>query len=642
MFISSSPARRKHVKPSVVLSLLAAAVIGVPAASAGTFVANDLEAPAAIGDAVVSAYHTGATTVTSSVTHDGTIDSYMGKPGQCATLKATFAAPGRAATAGLSVSCVADENGTLDLRQLHMAADVWTDSVRPIGVKTTSVGSDEKPTGSLAGIVLPPVANAWYRHGLDLSSLKIDQGAFDPTAGRIDVAFELAPADGSAAVTLRVDNLSFAGPSFFVSETGSDNADGRGEKTAFATVQKAVDAAGPGDVVMVLDGTYKNASVAGIATIAKAGTPAKWITVRAAPGHSPKLINDGWEVFKLTHGAAYIELRGLDMGGNRANVKLDDAHADGVIKEKDGKKYAGDPRFNGNGISAEGRQSPDSQSRPHHLRFINNVVHDNSGAGISAIASDYVTIEGNVSENNCNFIRYGGSGISLLNQANFDDSRGHRTFVLGNVARTNQCYVPWAAVGHLSDGNSIIIDVNIHPKTLDGSYNGRTLVANNLCIGAGGGGITVTTSRHVDIVHNTLYHNVQSDYLANKKWGDLFISGPLPNCEDVRMYNNVVISAPGRTIVHAGRVNDYFLKNNVFFGDVAIKMPTADDGDADNLRIDPLLKNPSLKSSPADFRPLPTSPAVGHAKPTWVGVALADLNGKLRSSGAPTAGALLP
>jgi hypothetical protein len=603
-----------------------------PQTRGGALISEDFEA----GDvSSVSAYAVGGAKARQQITSDGTIDSYMGQPGRCITLNAQVPGPGGTARAGVTIGCSVDEGASRDLNRLTIAADLWIDHVQPVTVKIASIDSNGNTTGTLAGVTYPPIAGAWHRQELDLSWLQKQDGTFDPACRRVKVSFELSAGADASETVLRVDNLSLSSPSFYVSSNGHDSADGRSESTAFATVQRGIDAAAPGDVVMIMDGEYHNTNIGGLATVKKAGSPAKWITIRSCPGQNPKLINNGWEVFKFPAGAAYIELRGLDISGNRKNVKLADALADELIREKGGSAYSGDPLFNGNGISVEGRQAPSPELRPHHLRFIGNHVHDNCGGGISGQSSDYLCIEGNNVHDNAHYMRYAGSGMSFLVPFNFDKSTSTHFFMLGNFVRNNRCYVPWAAIGKMSDGNGIIVDVNINKAKPAESYWGRTLVANNICVSNGGGGITVTTARHILIVNNTLYHNVQTTDLAKRGWGELMLGGPPPNSEDVRLYNNIVWADAGRPIITANRINDWTSKNNILFGDPGAKFKTGDAGDANNLVADPKLKNPSLSGSPEDFSLLADSPAAGHGSPDFPGVQLTDLAGQARSQTNP-------
>lgn len=612
--------------------------VAAQSSTAATIVAEDFEPGASgVADFKLAAIPANPADASSLLTSDGTIDSYMGKPSHCVTLKMSA----KTSPHGVAIDLRAARSGVTDLSKLSLSADIWTDHVRPIDISIASVDRNGESSGTLLGTLMPPAASAWYRHEFDLSAMKPSQGRFDPTANtfRISIAPSADRSDDPASTELRIDNLSLTAPSFYVRERGSDNADGTSEATAFATVQRAIDAAAAGDTIVITDGTYRNSGPAGIAMISKHGSPSKWITIRSAPGQKPKLVNTGWEIFKLLPGAAYIEIRGLEMSGNARNVTLEDALADGKLKEKDGKKYGGDPIYNGNGVSAEGRSSDDLSVRPHHLRYIDNYVHDNCGGGLCANFSDYITSVGNTVEHNVHYMRYGGSGMSYLALSNWSGDTSYRNYMLNNVLRDNGCYVPWAAVGKMSDGNGIIIDVNIQ-KTGAGRYTGRTLIANNLCIGSGGGGITITSSSHVDVVNNTLYHNVQTDDLARQHWGDILIGGPPPNCQDVRVFNNIICSAPGREILHVSRADNYTFKNNIYFGDPDAKFRVGDAGDANNLVADPLLANPSMTAVCDEFRPKPSSPAIGHGAVDGVDVPRTDLDGAVRPLAGPiTAGA---
>lgn len=75
------------------------------------------------------------------------------------------------------------------------------------------------------------------------------------------------------------------GRTFYVSGQGSDRRNGLSIRTAFRTLQRAVDLTRPGDRVYVLNGTYRDPNPTdNILTIRRSGTPQHWITYRAYPG----------------------------------------------------------------------------------------------------------------------------------------------------------------------------------------------------------------------------------------------------------------------------------------------------------------------------------------------------------------------
>jgi len=574
-------------------------------------------------------FGTGA--VTQSLTAEGTIDAYMGAKSKCLTLTADWPTAGAVAQAGVTIGPVDAPNQVPDLAKLTLSFDLQCNVLRPVRVTLASVDKGGQVTGTLTGMVYPPVAGAYYRQSLDLSTMTVGEGKFNPLAGAVQLRLEVNDADGrldrETKLVLNVDNVSYTAPAYYVSAQGSDKATGRTAQTALATIQKAIDVAGPGDVIMVMDGMYQNTSAGGLVTFAKSGTPAQWIVLRACPGHKPNLVNNGWNAILIKPGGAYIEVRGLTIRGNRPQGTLEAATADGLLKEKDGKPYSGNPAFNGNGVSADGRKA-EPAARPHHLRIIGNEVYDHAGGGISGIDADYMTIAGNHVYDNAHWMRYGGSGISLLTQHNFDTVTGTKTFILGNVVRNNRCYVPWAKIGKISDGNGIIIDTNIRKENAVETYQGRLLLANNLCVGNGGGGITVTTSRGVDIANNTLYHNVQSPELAKAGWGDLFVGGPKPGSNDVRIYNNIIWAAPGCAILAAHTTTGMVVGKNICFGDAKGKTSRGDAGDEGNIVADPRFKNPGLGLQ-ADFHLTAESPNVVPEQTSPI-CPLVDLEGRVR------------
>lgn len=631
--------------------LLTAFFLGViPALHAGLLCSEDFNA-----DAPVPAKSWGSAPSTVRRAALGSIDRYLGEPSGAVELMCDLSPSATSAGMVLGPFQTHAPQET-DLAKLTVSFDLWTDMTQPIRAVLTSLDAAGQPTGTRIGTISPPVRGAWYRFSLDLDRTQPGTGQFDPQAPQLEIRFELNhPGDAAAHPSgriLRIDNLSYTSPAYYVSPTGDDRRDGRTATTAFATIQHAIDAAKPGDVILLMNGTYTNttkpdisqvpkatvnapvwrpwwvATTGGICRFAQAGTPAAWIVLRSHPGHHPRLFNrDGWEAVKIDLDAAYIEVRELTLQGNSAELNLADALADSDITERGGWRYYGDARFNNNGIMVDGRATPDPSRRPHHLRFIGNTVFDFPAAGIVAMGADHVTTAGNTIYENVHFTRWGASGISYLNASNFDRSAEYKMFVLGNRSYLNRCYVPWvryqsdaqgnpipndkAARSTLSDGNGIIIDVNLaRAKPSDGNgtvdYLGRTLVANNLSYGNGGGGITITTCRGVDIVNNTVFNNIQSPELAARGWADIFVGGPQPGSTDVRLFNNIVVARHASKSFYAHSSNQITAENNLFHGAPAMG---ADLSDRNNTSADPQFVQASLDPVFADFHLAPGSPA---------------------------------
>jgi parallel beta-helix repeat protein len=326
---------------------------------------------------------------------------------------------------------------------------------------------------------------------------------------------------------------------YFVNATSGNNSySGLSPDKAFKTLQKAAGLTVAGDTVFVMNGTYrKDASWSSDVVIEESsGTESAWIVWINYPGHKPKISFDCWRGFSIK--GSYVEVNGLTIQGNNSNLTLEEA----LNQPKSCANPSGsfDARFNGNGISADGR----SGNRYHHITIKNCEVYDCGGAGISFIQSDYITIENNIVYNNSWYTLWASSGISLWQNWNSDNATGLKNIIRNNICYGNWQYVPAIAFNcSFTDGNGIIIDDsdNTQNGSALGSYQGRTLIENNLVFRNGGSGIHTFLSRHVDIINNTAYMNSLSEHLNG---GQIF-----PNASaDIRIFNNILVASAGKRI----------------------------------------------------------------------------------------------
>jgi hypothetical protein len=120
--------------------------------------------------------------------------------------------------------------------------------------------------------------------------------------------------------------------------------------------------------------------------------------------------------------------------------------------------------------------------------------------------------------------------------------------VTNNNVYNNIEFIPWSAQGKVSDGEGIIIDSNENkfavgvenPVTYP-AYSARTLVANNTVTGSGGAGILVFASAHVDVVNNSLFHNVVEKDHQPTSPSTVPIDGEtaLSQAQDFNIVNNI-------------------------------------------------------------------------------------------------------
>ncbi|MEH2325714.1 MAG: right-handed parallel beta-helix repeat-containing protein [Nostoc sp.] len=364
---------------------------------------------------------------------------------------------------------------------------------------------------------------------------------------------------------------------YYVSGTGNDNNTGISSSSPFKTIQKAANLTNPGDTVLIMNGVYTNASPNGqVVSITRSGEANAWIKFKAYPGHSPKIQHNGWNGILIHNGASYIEINGLEVIGNNANVTLDYA-----MSEKTNKS---NPLTNGNCISLDGRKN----GHIHHIRIVNNKVHGCGGTGISAIQSDYVTVDNNVVFDNAWYSVYGCSGISMLSNWNFDNNQGYKMFVTNNKTYNNRMYIPWIEVGKITDGNGIIIDTSRNDRNDDselGAYKGRTLIQNNLTFNNGGSGIHTFLSDHIDIVNNTAVLNNQSPELNE---GQIFAN----KSSDVKILRNIFYAFPGK-ITNSNYKNESVVYDyNIYLNNSKVSVKGADDivADSEFLRNYPTLE----------------------------------------------------
>ncbi|MEH2432921.1 MAG: right-handed parallel beta-helix repeat-containing protein [Nostoc sp.] len=375
------------------------------------------------------------------------------------------------------------------------------------------------------------------------------------------------------------------GTTYYVSGKGNDRNSGRTTSSAFRTIQRASDLTNPGDTVLIMDGVYKNAHPSGaVIDIKRSGRANAWITYKAYPEQRPKLQHNGWHGVWINDGASYIEVNGLEVEGN--NGKMSRSYA---LSQKYNQS---NPLTNGNCISVEGGQD----GRSHHIRILNNKVHDCGGGGISAIESDYLTIDNNEVFNNAWYSVFGCSGISLLNNWNSDNNQNYKMFVTRNKVYNNQMLVPWISNGKIQDGNGIIVDrgMNKQKGSKISAYRGRTLIASNISYKNGGGGIHTFQSENIDIVYNTSYLNNQS---REVEYGQISVN----YSNNINVLNNILYSERGKRInLRNGGDNvrfDYNLNAN------SSLIPASG---ANDMIADPQFMNPYV----GDFRLKYTSPAI--------------------------------
>ncbi len=327
-------------------------------------------------------------------------------------------------------------------------------------------------------------------------------------------------------------NLKSIATNYYVSPAGNASNNGLTPATAKDDIEDAGLLTAPGDTVFVMNGTYTWANPnSNVVNIYNSGTASNWITYKNFPGHNPIIQSQNWAAIQI-QGADYIEINGFEIIGNADSITFAYAQSQ--------QTNLNNPLTSGNGIGCAA-QFGNPSNRSHHITIKNCKVSKCPGGGIYTSKADYITIENNIVSECGWYAPYGNSGISLYQCWNSDSSDITKNFVTGNTCYRNENYIPFFAVGSITDGNGIIIDDgrNTQNGSTLGVYFGGTYIANNLVYDNGGRGIHCYLVDNVTIVNNTCYKNNQSPAITD---GELtaYSSGTISFLNNISMPDTTI------------------------------------------------------------------------------------------------------
>jgi serralysin len=409
---------------------------------------------------------------------------------------------------------------------------------------------------------------------------------------------------------------------YYVRKTGSDSNNGS-LKTPWLTISHAVAVLNSqggthgGVCVNVGDGIY-NESVNAGSLSGSSDTRTGYFVLRSSSPHDaiiqiPQGLPDYSDGIRFLN-AKYIVIDGFTIIGH--------------ISTSDNR--------NGAGINTFGDSA--SACRSHHIKILNNIVHDFGGSGIASQHADYLNIEGNVVYNTCNTSVWGVSAINDYHALAYDNRNGFHIIVKDNISYNN-AEVDINATHW--DGNGITFDdFNCSPNSDPGyqPYVQKSLVDNNLCFGNGGAGFMTGGggSSYVTVRNNTFFDN----YLDKQNTATLRGEITVFKSHDMVVVNNICAANPtansnNRAFVDAstGAAGNVWRCNLSFSGnpgDASTSLYesqsaiTAANGNI--LGADPLFVN--MKEG--NLRLQSGSPAI-NAGTNAFGVPVRDLAGRVRS-----------
>jgi parallel beta-helix repeat protein len=388
----------------------------------------------------------------------------------------------------------------------------------------------------------------------------------------------------------RIDVATATGKKYYVDiAKGNDANNGRSDKLAFKTINKANQQINAGDTVYVKNGVYPENI-----TIKQSGTAKSPISFQAFPGHKPFIKGTQDGTFKIE--GNYIKIMGFEITSTA----------------------------DGSGIHVG--------SGNHHTQIFKNEIHDSGCGGVSGQETDYLHIENNIIYRNSFRSPFLCSGISIYQAVPLDSKPGFHNIIRGNTSFANE-NKRVKEDGTVTDGNGIIIDDFRHTqgqKKLP-KYTAATLVENNIVFDNGGRGIHVFQSDNVVVRNNTAFKNLKSSNLHGTTNGELsaFFSS------NIRFYNNIAYAANSskKTLVNdysSNNIWDYNLSYNgtIFFGS---GKSSGTFGKSNVVDVSPLFVNPSIAANKANFRLQANSPAINTG--TSANAAPTDFTGKPRPAG---------
>lgn len=395
---------------------------------------------------------------------------------------------------------------------------------------------------------------------------------------------------------------SAAGNTYYVGVGGNDGNSGT-SSAPFQTIAHAVSIVGPGDTIVVKNGTYHESVDLG----SLSGSASAYITIKAQnPGGAyidTTSLGSGYNLEPFRGSPSYVKIDGFELsaGANSAGVQFD---------------YG------------------------HHTIVSNNIIHDTGASGIQLNHGDYRIIENNIIYHCAYYMGSAGSGISIWQAYASDSASGFHNMIRNNISYENDNLAGTAQ----TDGNGIIFDDsrNTQNGSTLGAYTGSTLIENNVTYGNGGRGIEVLLSDNVTVRNNTAYKN--STRNDGSTWrGELYVA----NSSNVTFANNIAVADSSvnsyNNAILIGKygsdpMTNVLWRNNLTYDTnnpgsasyhvdtAATEVPTSANGNV--LGQNPVFVN----AGNANFRLQSTSPAI-NAGTNVYGLASNDLDGNARVYG---------
>lgn len=303
--------------------------------------------------------------------------------------------------------------------------------------------------------------------------------------------------------------------------------------TAATGIQEAVDAADPGDVVVVTNGVYAAGGRIAYGTLTNRVSVDKAITVMSVNGPNATVI-EGYQIPGITNGDAAIRCVYLTNGASLLGFTL----RKGATRTTEGFT---DKSATGGGVMAEFS----GVSVVSNCVITGNAAYDNGGG-----AGGGARLYNCAISNNWSGISGGGIyvpsavGCTVAANSSTDGGGAYEGFLTNCIVSRNSARVPGAGTGGGASGNCVLYDCVVWGNSAaihgGGIYSGAiyncTVVSNSAPSGGdGGGGLYDTIPARNSIIY---YNDSNNGYNSINSVPENCCTTPLLRGDDVRNFTN--------------------------------------------------------------------------------------------------------
>ena len=372
----------------------------------------------------------------------------------------------------------------------------------------------------------------------------------DSSSGSIKIEFQEKGVYYIDEIALNTSNVN----KWYVSDSiGFNSNNGQSESSPFKTIQKAVEVWNTGDIILVMNGIYRNNGFGNgskdngpIVQLSKEGTLNGPMVIRNYPGHSPKLEFDGSGGFVVNTGK-YLEISGMEIQGQAQQITYEEANSYRLIQNN---------YYKGRGITVWAGNGNEEKGG-HHITIHSNKVYDCPGSGIRINNSDYCIFSNNEVYNCTRWTSSGSSALVFAQSKSYDLQDKIKMRITNNrvydnvneIRYFNQNYAcpDPSSYGcqnypNIIDGSGCYITRNndrgsgAYDENPNGQYTGYFYFANNVSYGNGINGLVVHKSDNSIVMNNTIFKNGAVP-LSEGRQSAAGIT--VNNSFNVRVYNNI-------------------------------------------------------------------------------------------------------